>query len=224
MGQAKHKKRLAVLGRGPKTRGTGFRYVETIPAEARELTAADIAALEEQCRQQAVLEEGRRLREWNVTALVCISEQMLRVWKEATDYNDQRLVEFAGWTTGAFCSLPVDEDVALAYSKELVHQTRRAGRQLSLDEMDSIVDQGFRNERVVSTAQVVQEATKAVRSAAEKWCDNGGISVERFIQTLMRRSAKAKQHNTDVDSALVYVGKKMSSMFEALCKSQAVKQ
>ena len=210
-----HRKRIPVLGRGPKTRGTGFKYLVTVPPTARELTAEDVAAKETERQQQLALEEGRRLREWNVTVLVGVAKKILSLWKEATDYNDQRLVEFPGWTTANFCALPVDEDVALAYSEEL------AGRQLSLDEMDAVINLGFRNERVVSTAQIVEKATKSVRAAVEKCCDDTGISVERLVQVLTRRSARAKQDNIDLDSALAFVGKKMSSMFEALCKDQA---
>lgn len=218
-----HRKRIPVLGRGPKTRGTGFKYVNEVPPGARERTAEDVAAKELKRQQQAVLEEGRRFRQWNVITLVGVAEKTLRAWKVAADRNDQRLREFPGWTTADFCTLPVDQEVAELYEDEFYdYVNHHWGRPLSLAEMDAIVNHAFHSPRVVSTAQTITDATTVVRHAAEKCCDNEGISFDRFIEILDRRAVKAKQNDFGVTLALVFVRKEMSSLFERLCTRQAV--
>ena len=214
MGQAFHRKQISI-GRVPKTQGTGIKYMEVVPPATRELTAEEIAAREAEQQQQAALEEQHRIRQGSINTFVGVAEKMLRLWKAATDYNDQLLVEFPGWADSNFCLLPVDEDVvriARVYKEEIVRHTRRAGRQLSLDEADEIIDQVFRNERIFPTEQIVEEASKAVRYTAEKCFDDSGICIERFIQTLTRRSVRAKYNNNDLDSALNFVSKRVASI------------
>ncbi len=217
MGQAFHRKQISISR--TKTRGIGVQYFDVFRPVARELTAAEVAAREAKQQQQraaeAAAEEQRRVRRKHIDAFVSGVEPMLRLWKEAVDYNDRRAVEFAGWTTSNVCALPVDEQVGIAYAQELVRYTRRFGRPLSLDEMDAVVDQGFRNERIVPTEQVVDRAIYQVRYAAEKSHeDDGNVSIKRFVRVLAGCKAKASQDNIDLDSALAYVSKQVALRFQ----------
>lgn len=210
-----HRKRIPVLGRGPKTRGTGFKYLgATPPPTVRELTAKAVAAKEAERQQQAILEEGRRLRQWNVNTLVSVAQKILRTWKEDADRNDQRLREFSGWTISDFCALPADEEVAELYEDEFYDYAHHHwGRSLSLADRDAIVKYHFIDPGDISTTQMVAEATTIIRHVAEKCCDNEGIEVERLIQMLGRRKTRARR---GVDLALVCVRKKMASLFQTL--------
>jgi hypothetical protein len=222
MGQAFHRKRIPV-GRAPQTHGTGIRYVNMVAPRKR--TAEEIAAREVQRAQEAVeraiADERWQKREESINTLVRVSKRMLETWKEATDYNDQRLVNFVGWTVANVCPFPIDaddEDIAHAFAEELTKHRRRAVYPLSLDEMDLVIDQGFRAQRAVPTEQVVAEASKAVRSAAEKSCTDEGIDIERFVEALTYRSARMRHYNTDIDSALDFVGKQFR---EVILKSHS---
>jgi hypothetical protein len=218
MGQAYHRKRIAV-GRGTKTRGVGIRYTLVMPPAPRELTAEDIAAREVDRQKQVALEEGRRLREWNITVLVNVGQQMLRLWQKAINVNEKRLAEFAGWwTIENVCSFPPDDaDVAASYLLAIDEYTKKAGNPPhSVEERDAVFDYCFHNQRKVPLVKVAEQAIELVRTAAEKCCDREGIDVELFLQMLARRGVKAKSNRSNLDSALLFLDAKMTLMFDVL--------
>jgi hypothetical protein len=218
MFQPKPRRRKKVHGNPfPKTKGTGIRYMDTpppLPPRAR--TAEDIAAEEQARQQQAALEEQRALRQSSIDTIVRVADKTLRVWKAAADRKDQCLRDFPGWTTSDFCALPVDQEIAELYEDEFYDYVHHYwNRPITLAEMDAIVKHAFHTPRN-STEQNVVEATAIVRSVAETCCNNEGISVERFIEMLGRRTRRVKQSNTAISSALASVRNQMSFLFEKL--------
>jgi hypothetical protein len=200
MGQAFHRKRISIDR--SRTSGIGFKYVNVIP-HVRELTPEQVVAREQKAQQQAALDEQRRVQKENIAAAVSFTGNLLQAWKEWVDYHDQRLVDFAGWTTSNYCALPVEEDVADFYHDQIEWHQRQADRSLSLDELDGIVKVFCK--RKVSTAQIVEEATKAIRYVAQECTDFEGTDLAGFAGMLSRRAARAKQTNTDLAEALAFV-------------------
>lgn len=64
--------------------------------------------------------------------------------------------------------------------------------------------------------KIVDRALTMVNTAITRCCDNDGIDVERLIETLDDRSAMAKSYNAELSSALEFVSKKFTSIFETL--------
>lgn len=207
MGQAFHRKRISIE-RG-RTRGVGIRYVDVVPPVVHELTPEQVAMREAEAQQQATLLEQRRK---GVDILVEIAGEMLHAWKDATDYNDQRLIDFAGWATSNFCALPVEKDVARYYAERIQWYKRQADQPLSLDELDEIIKVSC--QRNASTEQIVEEATKTIRYAARECVDSDRIDVTGFIEILVKRVRRATQKNTGLDEALAFVSNQMASMFQ----------
>lgn len=217
MGRAFHRKRIS-LGRYSKTRGVGIGYMQTMAPAPRELTAGDIAARELENKEQVALEEGRRLREWNIKVLVDVGEQILRLWQKTIDANEKRLAEFNGWwTTENVCSFPPDDaEVAAAYLQAIGEYAQKTGSAAkSLEERDAVFDYCFHYERRTPLTQVVEEAKKLVCTAAEKCCDREGID-KKFIDVLLRRSLIARGSHTNLDSAMAFLHAKMTLMFDVL--------
>ena len=77
----------------PKTHGIGISYIQPHVQPVRQRTAADLALEEAARHQQAALRESRRVQAKAVEIIVDAAADALQVWKEATEHNDQRLVE-----------------------------------------------------------------------------------------------------------------------------------
>jgi chemotaxis protein histidine kinase CheA len=212
MGRAFHRKRISV-NRG-KTRGSGFKYLDVVPPDIRELTAEQVAATELEAQKQAAQDQQRRLQQREIDNIVSLAGNILAAWKQAMEFNDRRLAEFAGWTTSSFCLLSVDEDVADYYADQIERHQREADRPLSLEELDEVVRAVCK--RRVPIEQVVEEAIKAVRYAAQECTQFDGIELERFIEMMLRRAARAKHTNTSLGEALAFVGQRMVLMLQAL--------
>ena len=172
--------------------------------------AEQIAAREEEAQERATREEHRRRQQRGVDILVEIARKILHEWKQAVDYNDERLTVFAGWTTSDYCPLPVDEDAARFYVETIQEWQRRVDRPLSLDELDTIFGEGL--ERSVSTERIVEKAIQVIRPVAQTCTDADGIDLTRFAELLSKRSSRARQLNIDLDSALAFVSKQMVLM------------
>jgi hypothetical protein len=208
MGQAFHRKRISIDR--SRTSGIGFKYVEVTPPPVRKLTPEQVTTQEQEAQQQAVLSEQRRLQQEHTDNVVRLAGDILRAWKKWDDYNVQRLVDFPGWTTSNYCTLPVDEEVADYYHDQIERHKREADRPFSLDEIDKIVKACC--QRRVSSGQIVEEATTAIRYAAQKCTTFEGNDLMTFIQMLSRRAARAKQTNTGLDEALAFVTAHISSV------------
>jgi len=205
MGKAYHRKQILVLGRGPKPRGTGIRYIETVRPVVRELTPEDIAAQEGERQKQVALEQQRRQRDLDINTVMRVVGKMLTEWKVTRDRDDRRLQEFSGWAADSVCSKfpPDDREVAEEYAEAVEHATWDAP--LTLHELDIAVSWKVRGKRRTPTAQVIERAGEAVRAVAEKCCDGYGFDFPRFVQLLKHRSRKVAHDNTIVDRALDYV-------------------
>jgi hypothetical protein len=200
MGKAFHRKQISIDRNH--TSGIGFKYTDAVP-HIHILTPEQIAVRKKEAQQQGVLGEQRRQRRENIESIVRVAGMVLRHWKEGRDYNDQRLIEFAGWTTPNYCTLPVDKDLASAYAEMIQRYTSQADEPVSLEELDEVIAIGC--QRNVPTEQVVKEATKAVRSVAQACTYFDGYDVAFFIRMLSKRAVRAKTKNSDLDFALEFV-------------------
>jgi hypothetical protein len=212
VGQAFHRKRISI--NRSRTRGIGFKYVDIVPPVVRELTTEQIAGRELEAQQQAALDEQRRLQNETINTITTIAGEMLLAWKKVADYHDQRLVDFPGWTTSNYCALPVESGVARFYVDKIAWHKRQADRPLALEELDEIIKASFR--RNASTEQIVEEATKAIRYVAQACTNLDGIDLARFIDSMSRRSSRAKHTNTGLDEALAFVGHQMAQHMDKI--------
>lgn len=212
MGRAFHRKQIPV--NRTHTRGTGIRYVDTVPLVARELTPEQVAAKEAEAQQQAALCKQRDSQQQAIDALVTITGKILQAWKKVADHHDQRLTDFTGWTRENYCGLPVEANVARFYADLIQWHQRQVDRPLSLEELDEVVQVGCK--RRVPTDQILEEATKAVRYAAQECTTHEGTDLVRFVQMMLRRSSRAKSKNNDLDRALGFVANQVALMLQKL--------
>lgn len=78
MGQSFHRKQIP-LGRGSKTHGIGFKYVEPHAPTARDLKPTELAERE---KTKAAVEASRGVRKWNIFALERFSGLTLDAWED----------------------------------------------------------------------------------------------------------------------------------------------
>lgn len=221
MGQAYHRKRIP-LGRGTKTRGVGIRYTLVMPPAPRELTAEDIVAREVERQKQVALEEGRRLREWNISVLLNVGQQIMQSWQKAVHANYERLINFSGWcTTENVCAFPPDDEgVAAVYVLAVNQYVKLTGNpSLSVEDRDMIYAFCFNSERKFPLEEVAQEALELLRTAAEKCCDREGVDAQQLEYILTKRAWKSQSsvaQRTNLDSALIFLDAKLVVMFDVL--------
>src|SRR6266576_1475336 len=81
MGQAKHRNQLPVLGRGPRTHGTGFKYVGT----ARPVVGVSLEKIAAREAEKASVIAQRGLKEWNVYCLTTYAAKALDAWEDSVN-------------------------------------------------------------------------------------------------------------------------------------------
>jgi hypothetical protein len=216
MGQARHRKKLLALGFGPKTRGTGYRYVNPMPEE--EPTAEQIVAKQLRHQEQQLLDHYKQRRQKVVAFIYGMAEDMLRVWKLQVDKNDLRLQNFAGWTTKIVCPLPVDSEAAQVYRMELSEQQAELKSPLSLKMMDEIVDKTFRRNH--HSDEVVAEILRIVRLTAEKSIEGDTFDQHSFLATLLKREKREKQRQDWVHNGLRFVHEMMTKAFTEMLRTR----
>jgi hypothetical protein len=71
-------------------------------------------------------------------------------------------------------------------------------------------------DRDYATEKVVDKALTKVNTAVTKHCDKSGIEVDRLFQSLQQN-----QHCAELESALAFVRKRFSSVFNAVIQKEA---
>jgi hypothetical protein len=202
MGQARHRKKLLTLG--PRTKGTGFKYVDA-PLDP-EPTKEQFAAKALRQQEQQTLDRERQHRREIVAAICGGAENMLGKWRQQIDKNAVRLRDFAGWTTEAVCSLPVDPDAAKVYCMQFSkHRSRETN--LTLGMMDEIVRKILHDH---SSDAVVANILNMVRSAAEQSVNGANFDKQFFLDALLKRQRREKPNHDWVYYGLGFVHEMMA--------------
>ena len=211
MGQAFHKKKLST--NRAHTKGTGISYIEQVPVVPQPMTPAQQAAREEEDRQL----ESLMKRNAFVRAVIEGTTGLLQDWKAITDVNNTRLRNFAGWSQSSYCELPVDTGVACYYTKAFRAYQRKFGT-LDVLQLDKVVSLTMGRE--ARTAQIVEEAAREVRNAAQSCATSDGFCFPKFVQALNRRAGRARGKNGDLSLSLAYVAKQIGILFSAKMKEE----
>jgi hypothetical protein len=207
MGQARHKKRIALLGRQA-TRGMGIQYYDSpkLPRPtADELAERELRKQEQQAELEAralLTERQRRMVDYFADR----ATEILDHWRGDIQQQHDRIRNFAGWTTDAVCQLPVDQDVAQLYAREFGRYT-----DLNLDMRDEVV-QKFHQEHKVE--QVISETMRIVRSAGWQAMQQNGLDAEEFLNQLEKRGKR--QGNSRVRRGLKFVSEMMPQVIRHL--------
>src|SRR5258708_15182879 len=198
MGQARQRKKL-LSTLGPRTRGTGFRYVDNPPVQEPSQEQLVAKAIREQ--EQQVIDQQRQQRR-DIVAAVCHGAQnMLSKWRQQIDQNALRLRNFAGWTNDNVCSLLVDSDAAQVYCMQFSKHRLRE-QKLTIDMMDEIVRKLFRED---NTNEIVADILNIVKSAAEQSLMGLNFDKQGFLDALERRQRREKSNHDWVYHAIGYL-------------------
>lgn len=203
MGQAKQRKKL-LSTLGPRTRGTGFRYVDSPPIE--EPTQEQLVARAIRQQEEQIINQERQQRREIVTVICAGARNMLSKWRQQIDQNALRLRNFAGWTNDNMCSLPVDSDAAQVYCMQFSRHRLREGK-LTIEMMDEIVRKIFRED---NTDEIVANILNIIKTAAEESITGLTFDKTVFLDKLQKRQKREKSNHDWVYYGLGFVHEMMN--------------